>query len=301
MSDFGKGLGSLIPGGRPLTAQPSKPVLPPHEAGEGEVMAVLHVGVELVDPNPRQPRTHFADDKQEELRKSIADYGILEPLLVTEKGGGRFELIAGERRLRAAKAVGLKTVPVIVRHADDLEKLELSLIENLQRQDLNPIEEAEGYRELGDTFGLTQEEIAKRAGKSRESISNALRLLELTGEMQKSVGAGTISPAHARLLLSIDNPRLRQEIFEKIAAKGLTVRETQDLVAPKLRRKRATSKDLAVLADEGRLREVLNTKVQIEKRGERGHITIHFYSDEDYAEMIGRLAGEASEPSRDML
>lgn len=295
MDTFGKGLSSLIPGGRSPAPQPEpiRSVLPVHVPGEGEVMQVLQVSPERVDPNPRQPRIAFNEEKLGELKQSIAQYGILEPLIVTEQDGGRFELIAGERRLRAAKALGLLTVPVVVRHADDLEKLELSLIENLQRQDLNPIEEAEGYRELIEAFGLTQEEAAKRCGKSREAISNALRMLDLPGEMQQAVANGRLTAAHARILLAIDHPRARAEVFNRVKEQGLTVREAQELAAPKLRRKRAAVKDPALAADEARLREALNTKVQIEKRGQRGRIVVQFYGEEDYGELIGKLAGES--------
>ncbi|MDO8505115.1 MAG: ParB/RepB/Spo0J family partition protein [bacterium] len=317
MSDFGKGLGALIPGGAATTTSPHPTsghplphgeresiapplpagegrvrVLPPHEPNEGDVMAILHVAPSQIDPNPRQPRTIFNEEKLEELKNSIAQYGILEPLIVTEKSDGRFELIAGERRLRSANALHFPTVPVVVRHADDLEKLELSLIENIQRQDLNPIEEAEAYRELVEAFGLTQEETAKKAGKSREAISNALRILELPVDMQKAIAMGTITPAHARILLSIDNPRARQEVFQKVTGAGLTVRETQDLASPTIRRKRASMKDPAIVADEARLRESLNTKVQIEKRGQRGRVVIHFYSDEDYGDILGKIISD---------
>ena len=305
MSDFGKGLGALIPGGAAVVPAPHPAsghplpqgegrvkVLPPHIANEGDVMAILHVSPDSIDPNPRQPRTIFNEEKLEELKNSIAQHGILEPLIVTEKPDGRFELIAGERRLRSAKALNFPTVPVVVRHADDLLKLELSLIENIQRQDLNPIEEAEAYRELAETFGLTQEEVAKKAGKSRVAISNAMRILELPIEMQKAIATGTITPAHARILLSIDNPRARQEVFQKVTSARLNVRETQDLASPTIRRKRAVIKDPGIAADEARLRETLNTKVQIEKRGERGRIVIQFYSDEDYRDIIGKMVQE---------
>lgn len=306
MSDFGKGLGSLIPGGASVKSVPHPAsghhipagkglgvrVLPPHTPNEGDEMAVLNVSPDRVSANPRQPRTMFNEEKLEELKQSIAQYGILEPLIVTEKPDGNFELIAGERRLRCAKALKLATVPIVVRHADDLEKLELSLVENIQRQDLNPIEEAEAYRELAETFGLTQEEVAKKSGKSREAISNALRMLELPAEMQKTIATGALTPAHARILLSIDNPRARQEVFQKATGARLTVRETQDLASPAIRRKRAALKDPTLLADEARLRETLNTKVQIEKRGARGRIVIHFYSDEDYGEIVGKIASE---------
>lgn len=283
MDAFGKGLGSLIPG---------SVVLPTHAPDEGDTLVVLQVDPARIDSNPRQPRGAFDEGKLQELTESIREYGILEPLLVTEKSGGRFELIAGERRLRAAKAVGLRAVPVLVRHADDLEKLELSLIENLQRQDLNSIEEAEGYRELGHSFGLTQEEVAKKVGRSRETISNALRLLELPTEMQKAIVAGKISAAHGRTLLAIDSPSAREEVFRRMVGEKLTVREAQEVAAPKIRRKRASLKDPVLLADEMRLRETLNTKVQIEKRGERGRIIVQFYSDEDYGEIVGKLSGE---------
>lgn len=292
MSDFGKGLSSLIPGNFP-SPPPSHPTLPLHAPDEDEVMVVLQVDPERIDPNPRQPRGEFNAGKLQELTESIRDYGILEPLLVTEKPDGRFELIAGERRWRAAKTLKLKTVPVLVRHADDLEKLELSLIENLQRQDLNPIEESEGYRELGAAFGLTQEEIAKRVGKSRGTVSNGLRMLELPVEIQRAIANGTISPAHARILLSIDNPQAQREVFNRMVGEKLTVREAQDIAGPKMHRRRAGLKDPSILADEARLRETLNTKVQIEKRGQRGRILVQFYSDDDYHELIGKISGGA--------
>lgn len=256
-------------------------------------MAVFNVAPERIDPNPRQPRGEFNAEKLQELTESIRDYGILEPLLVVEKSGGRYELIAGERRWRAAVALKLKAVPVLVRQADDLEKLELSLIENLQRQDLNPIEEAEGYRELGHAFGLTQEAIAKRVGKSRETISNGLRMLELAGEIQRAIANSTISPAHARILLGIDNPKARHAVFNRMMGEKLTVREAQDIAGPQMRRKRTALKDPSVLADEARLREALNTKVQIEKRGSRGRILVQFYSEEDYQELVGKISGGA--------
>ncbi|MBI2552015.1 ParB/RepB/Spo0J family partition protein [Candidatus Uhrbacteria bacterium] len=331
MDTFGKGLGSLIPGGvpTPISHPPAPtppshppepplppearlargggqggkllgrgvrggPVLPPHDAKEGDVLRVLTVAPDLVDSNPAQPRTFFDPEKLAELQASIEKHGILEPLIVTEKNDGRFELIAGERRLRAARNLNFAAVPVLVRHADDLERLELSLIENLQRQDLNPIEEAEGYRELIEAFGLTQEEAAKKMGKSRETISNTLRLLELSSEMQKAIGSGRLSIGHARLLLTLDNPKVREEIFRTILEQGLTVKAAETLAAPQVRKKRVGIKDPAVAADEARLREKFNTKVQIEKRGGRGRITMNFYSDEDYAEILGKLAGEDS-------
>ena len=291
MDTFGKGLGSLIPGGAgtPSPAAPARQVLPPHDREEGDTLRVLQVSPELVAPNPAQRRNFFDPEKLTELQASIEKHGILEPLLVTQKPDGRFELIAGERRLRAAKNLGLKRVPLLVRHADDLERLELSLIENLQRQDLNPIEEAEGYRELIEAFGLTQEETARKVGKSRETVSNLLRLLELPGEMQKAIGEGRLSLGHARLLLTIDNPKARVAAFEAILEKGLTLKAAEAFTAPSVRRKSAGAKDPTVAADEVRLREKFNTKVQIEKRGARGHVSIHFYSDEDYGEIIGKL------------
>lgn len=292
MNTFGKGLGSLIPGSPVQPPKPVEPVLPEHQADEGDVLRVLEVSPDQVDPNPNQSRTVFDPEKIKELQDSIDVHGILEPLIVTQKTDGRFELIAGERRLRAAKNLGLPKVPVIVRHADDLERLELSLIENLQRQDLNPIEEAQGYHDLMEGFDLTQEQVAKKIGKSRETVSNILRLLELPGEMQKAVASGKLSNAHARFLLTMDNPREQERLFKKIIIEKLTVRDAQAYAAPKMRRKIAGGKDPSVLADEVRLRETFNTKVQIDKRGQRGRVIVHFYSDEDYGEIIGRLAGD---------
>lgn len=292
MSNFGQGLSSLIPNGSKQPPVPAKHILPEHQSDEGDVLRVLQISPGRIDDNPRQPRTIVDMEKLEDLKNSIVAHGIIEPILVAQKDNGQFELIAGGRRLRAARELGLATVPVMVRHEEDLERLELSLIENLQRQDLNPIEEAEGYHELMEGFGLTQDQVAKKVGRSRETVSNLIRLLELPSEFQKAIASGKLSGAQAKILLSVDNPREREIIFNKTIAQGLTARQTEALATPRMRHRGTTLKNPEVLADENRLRETLNTKVQIEKRGQHGRIIVHFYSPEDYNEIIGKLATE---------
>lgn len=282
---LGRGLSSLIP-----SRKPSLPQVEEHQAGEGDFSKLLFIPPEFIDPNPYQPRDTFPHGSMEELIESIRRHGVLEPLLAVPKKNSRFELISGERRLRAAKALGLKTVPVIVRHAEDLEKLELSLIENLQREDLNPIEEAEGVRRFIDEFNLTQEEVAKRIGKSREVVANALRLLSLPGEMQEAIANRKISPAHGRLLLQVADSQARELLFEQILKNQLTLKEAELAAKDKLRRRsKITIKNLKIADYEESLREKLGTKVSIEKRGKQGKITIYFYSDEELDNIVGLI------------
>lgn len=278
---LGRGLSSLIPPWKqfPQTVKPEM-----NEIGSSEVDTprMFFVSPELIDPNPYQPRDTFPHGSMEELINSVRKYGILEPMIATQKTDGRYELIAGERRLRAAKFLNLKTVPVLLRQADDLEKLELSLIENLQRQDLNSIEEAEGYRQLMDAFNLTQEEAAKRVGKSREAVANALRLLSLPGEMQMAIASGKITATHGRLLLQVENSKERQNLFEQILKGNLTIKEAEIKGGTKIKRRHLLSfKDPKMTGYEESLREALGTKVLVEKRGEKGKIVIEFYSDEE--------------------
>lgn len=259
---------------------------------EGDNSKLFFISPEMIDPNPYQPRDTFPHGSLEELINSIKKHGILEPLLATQKPDGRYELISGERRLRAAKFLNLKTVPVLVRRAEDLEKLELSLIENLQRQDLNPIEEAEGYRQLVDSFNLTQEEAARRVGKSREAVANSLRLLSLPGEMQAAIASGKITATHGRLLLQVGNPKERQGLFEQILKGNLTIKEAELKGGAKIKRRRLLSfKDPKLMGYESSLREALGTKVVVEKRGEKGKIVIEFYSDEELEDIVRLIKG----------
>ena len=215
---LGRGLGALLPSApRPPVSDDTgasnvslKTPFLSHE-GSGVVGAdgvhsdsdrLLHIPPSSIVPNPRQPRHHFADEDLADLKASILEHGIMQPLVVTKRGDGTYELIAGERRLRSAKAVGLKTVPVIVREANDQQKLELALIENIQRADLNAVEEARAYRQLMEDFGLTQEDVAGRVGKSRSQVANTLRLLELPSDMLAAVVEGKITKSHARTLLT---------------------------------------------------------------------------------------------------
>ena len=252
---------------------------------------IWQVPVTDIVPNPFQPRREFHPEELEELIASVKEFGILQPLVVTEKENGMYELIAGERRLRSAREAGLKKVPVIVRTANEQQKLELALIENIQRADLSPIEEAHAYAKLMEEFHLTQERVAERVGKSRSVVANTLRLLNLPAEMQMALADGRISMSMARVLCGMDEVKERKAMYERMLEGGFNVREAEafsrerkgGLVA------KSSLRDANVLAVEEELRRVLGTKVAVQKKGPNGKITIEFYSDEEFKELINRL------------
>ncbi|MEX1253955.1 MAG: ParB/RepB/Spo0J family partition protein [Dehalococcoidia bacterium] len=275
---LGRGLGALIP------------------AGAG---AVDEVDVDLVTPNPHQPRVTMSDESIQELAESIRAHGVIQPLLVSfSEVDGVYQLIAGERRLRAARLAGLRRVPVVVKEAASRELLELALVENLQREDLSPLEEAQAYRRLADEFGLTQEEIAGRVGKSRTAVANTVRLLGLSDEMKASLASGEISEGHARALLGIDDEESRGKAWREVVSRGMTVRGAEEIArrpggagrAPR-RASRLPDPDNAAL--EGRLRAALGTKVELRRsaRG-RGRLVLHFYSDEELDALVARLSND---------
>lgn len=272
---LGRGLSSLIPSKKPSVAvQPQN--LPVFEDGH-----VQYVEITKITPNPKQPREHFSPEKLEELAASIKKHGILQPLVVAPQDD-KFELIAGERRLRAAKMAGLQFLPVIIRKIKEHEKLELALIENLQREDLNPIEEAMGYKRLINEFNLTQDEAGEKVSKSRPAVANALRLLNLPKEIQEAVSRGKISASSGRVLAGISDTKKRDELFRKMLS-GLTVRESEEQVRAKgmSLHTRHPMADPALLDLAEKLRESLHTKVDIKKSGKTGKIIIEFYSDEE--------------------
>jgi len=278
---LGRGLGSLIPQRQSITEQ----VLP--EAHR----EVLEISVKEIRENPHQPRTNFSPSELEDLINSIQEYGIIQPLIVT-RSNGDYELIAGERRLRAARTLGLKTVPAIVRDATEQQKLELALIENIQRQDLNAVEEAIAYKALIEEFNLTQEQVSKRVGKSRSNIANILRLLELPEEILFAIKDGKISKSHARTLLAETDLNKRLELFKKMLDGSVSVREAEARVGGKNISKRSTSKkDPNILAHEKKLREVLGTKVEITDSSGKGKISISYYSREEFLDLLDRLIG----------
>jgi ParB family chromosome partitioning protein len=273
---LGKGLGALIPDKTPLEAEKKK---------------AFHIcGIEEIEPNPFQPRKKFNDAQIQELVESIQEKGILQPLVVRRKGTG-YELIAGERRWRAAQKAGLKEVPIIIKDVTETEVLELSLIENIQRENLNPIEEAEAFRRLMDQFHLTQEEISKRVGKDRATIANALRLLRLPQDIKESLAEGKISVGHARAFLSLESLEKQRIAFKQVLAAGLSVRQTERLVKRLSRKasgsKAAKSPEWDELIEE--LQKSLGTKVRIKGRGNRGRIEIDFYSREELDRLIDLL------------
>ncbi len=245
------------------------------------------IPVSSISPNPYQPRESGEEDLSE-LVASIREKGILEPLIVRKKGRG-YELVAGERRLKAAIQAGLERVPVVIREATDSELLELALIENLQRKDLNPIEEASAYQRLSKEFGLTHEEIARRVGKSRVSITNTLRLLTLPEKARRYLRVGKISAGHARALLSIPSPSIIDKLCDRIVRQGLSVREVEKLTSLKRRKRAEHPKDPHILALEDSLSQTLGTRVRIYRRGKRGRIDIEFYSEEDLDRLISRI------------
>jgi len=284
-SGLGKGLGALI------SAAPSPPSSDP-ESGE----KVQLISLANIVPSPLQPRREFQREALEELVDSIRQRGIIQPLIVRPVNS-RFELIAGERRWRAAKEVGLAEAPAIVRQATDLEVLELSLIENLQRADLNPIEEAQAYARLAGEFGMRQEDIAQKVGKSRASVANAMRLLDLDPQVQTWVVQDLLSVGHAKVLLGLKVHEEQRLLAEKILRQSSTVRTTERMVARQLgklggtrRRKHAEIVSSTALKDlENRLQQHLATHVTIHHGEKRGRIEIEFYGSDDLQRVIGAL------------
>jgi ParB family chromosome partitioning protein len=276
---LGRGLGALIPDGD------SSP-------NTSDDYFLCDIG--LIRPNRFQPRRDFSEGDLEELVSSIREQGILQPLIVRKSEAG-FELIAGERRLRASRRAGLAQVPVVVKVVNDDKLLELSLVENIQRADLNPIEEAEAYHRLITQFNLTQDQAAARVGKSRSAVANFLRLRQLPEQIKESIVAGGLSMGHARALLSSENPAQQLTAWRAVIAKGLSVRETEDLMrrlkaekkAPRVSMKSSDAAHLTGLAED--LARQLGTKVTIRTSGRQGRIEIEFYTNDDLDRLVERL------------
>jgi ParB family transcriptional regulator, chromosome partitioning protein len=290
---LGKGLGALI-GPRAVPLEPPREEIGPRER-------IYQVSLASIVPSRLQPRKDFAAEALQELVDSIRQHGIIQPLIVRQTGG-RYELIAGERRWRAAQELGLSEVPVIIRSANDLEVLELSLIENLQRSDLNPIEEGHGYARLMEEFGMHQEEIASKVGRSRASVANAMRLLDLHPQVQTWVAQAVLSVGHAKVLLGLKNQEEQRAGAETVLRRNLTVRATERLVARHLgvgrrRKTRATETVTpAGIADlQERLQRHLGTHVRLHHGEKRGRIEIDYYGDDDLQRIATAIGLPAAE------
>ncbi|MBU1180695.1 MAG: ParB/RepB/Spo0J family partition protein [Proteobacteria bacterium] len=275
---LGKGLGALIPG---------------IDSGEKESGKHIICDIGLIRPNQYQPRIHFSEKELEELARSIEEKGVIQPLLV-RRDAADFELIAGERRLRAARMAGLTEVPVIIKDVTDSEMLEISIVENIQRENLNPIEEAEAYHRLMTEFSLTQDEASKRVGKSRSAVANLLRLRQLPEQIKASILNGTLSMGHARALLGAETSAQQKTAWMAVISKGLSVRETENLVkrlksqkAPQEKHK--SSDDIYFSSLQEELSRHFGTKIEIKRHGKKGKIEIEFYSNEDLDHLISRL------------
>jgi ParB family chromosome partitioning protein len=305
---LGRGLESLIPpehknhraAGEASPEHPPGRSEPPHVEGP-----VFQVEVEHIEPNPYQPRKVFDEKELKDLASSIAEFGILQPLVVTkiekltDRGTEvRYQLIAGERRLMASKLIGLERVPVVIKSTpEERMKLELAIIENLQRANLNPIESARAYAKLQDQFGLTQREVATRLGKSREVVANTMRLLSLPTYIQEAISQGQLGESQGRLLLAVPNQREQQAMFEDIVRNNLSVRELKQRLGSRMGPSRMSGfVDPQLKNVEEKLCEVLGTKVKVSGQSNKGKITIDFYSPEELQALIDKFF--ASESSR---
>jgi len=285
---LGRGLGSLIPKKAVTEAisEKNKDILA-DDNGE----KILQIPTNSIEPNPQQPRQVFNHQDLEELIESIKKYGIIQPLVVSKSGEG-YQLIAGERRWRSAKIIGLATVPSILREASEQEKLELALIENIQRRDLNPIERAIAYQKLMDEFNLNQEEVAEKMGVSRSGVANTLRFLDLPEEVQKALADEKITEGHAKVIAGLPTEKDKLEFLNKVLQYNFTVRDAEResrQISKKAHNYRRPSKDVFVEEKEDLLRTNLNTKVNIKKQGEAGQIVIDFYSAEELDSIVNRI------------
>jgi len=278
---LGRGLGALIPAKESTAAR-----------GSG----LMEVALDQIAPNPYQPRKTFNEASIEELARSVRTHGIVQPLVVTRAGDNKFKLIAGERRFRAAQKAGLHSVPVVVK--EDItagDALQIALIENIQREDLNPIEEATAYHQLHQEFGLTQEEISKRVGKERSTVANFLRLLKLPESVKKLLASGQLSMGHARALLALESAKKQEQLADRVVKRNLNVRQTEMMASegsPKTDEKKEKEKDVFTRDAEEKLQRTLRTKVDIDRRRRGGVIHIRFASEEDliriYDDIVGR-------------
>jgi len=275
---LGKGLEALIP----VTEEPT--------AG------LTEVPVATITPNPMQPRTALDVEAMEELAASIKEHGLIQPLIVTQQGPERYQLIAGERRWQASRMAGLATVPVIIKEASPQQVLEIALVENIQRADLNPLEEAAAYRQLVEEFGLTQEQVAERVGKSRVAVTNTMRLLRLPAEIRQALADSTIREGHARALLALPTPEAQVVALKTVTSKALSVRQTEELVRrylaepPVEKPKEPVSPETKALEEE--FRETLGTKVNLYRnRKGAGRVVIHFYSEEELQTIYDVIVG----------
>ncbi len=279
---LGKGLGAL---------------LNTDEAIDTALDSQNELKISQIEPNKNQPRTEFDSEKLQTLADSIEKYGILQPIVVKKQDNGFYKIIAGERRWRAAKLAGLTKVPVIIKEYDDRETMEIALIENLQREDLNPFEEARGYRELMDIFSMTQEQVAQKVGKSRSAVANSIRLLSLCDEIKKLVLDKELTVGHVRALLATDNETVQLAAAKKIVEEGLTVRQTEAFIKSMLQEKKEKKKNPVdeelrryLMTLEKRLSDSLGTKVTIQSKKDRGKIEIEYYNNEDF-ERIMKMIG----------
>ena len=293
---LGRGLDALFADAVPVAMTDSTATLktPEKEAAETSESEerVRYLSIHDVRPNSNQPRKTFDEDKISELAESIKANGIIQPIIVRKKGKS-YEIVAGERRWRAAVKAELKEIPCLVRKLSDEQNMLLAIIENMQREDLNPLEEAEGLNQMMSVFGMTQEEVSRSVGKSRPYIANSLRLLKLPEYVKEFISDGSLTAGHGRALVSVENEKLRKTITERIVSEGLSVRETERLVseAGQPTKKRATrkAKNPDLLRVEEDLKEALGTRVNIKHNGKKGKIEIEFFSRDELERLIDML------------
>lgn len=276
---LGKGLSALIP----TSTQTG-------DAGE----PVTEIDVKLIEPNTFQPRRTFDEEKLLELADSIKEHGVVQPIIVRPLNNGKYELVVGERRLRACQKISIGKIPAVIKDFSNKQMIEIALVENIQRQDLNPVEEAFAYKRLMEEFKLTQEEVAKRVSKSRSQIANMVRLLNLPKNVLKYLSQGYITVGHARPLLAIEDEEIQISTVEEIINKQLSVRETENLIKRLIenkdkvitRNKKELEKSPIIIDLESRLRSVCGTKVKIKNKGEKGSIEIEYYSTDDFERIV---------------
>jgi ParB family chromosome partitioning protein len=283
---LGRGLESLIPktiGTKKIKVKSVK---------EDTKKSMIEVDVEKIVPNPYQPRQNFEQEALKELAKSIKEHGILQPLILVRVDDDQYQVLAGERRLKASKLIGLKKVPAIVRTASEQQKLELALVENVQRKNLNPLEEACSFQKLINEFNLTQDSVATKVGKDRSWVSNHLRLFKLPVEVQNALAEEKITMGHAKAILALREEKLQKELFNRIVNEKFSVRETEDQIKKvnvKSHSRKVKVKNAEILELEEKLKNSLSTKVEIKKQGKKGQIAIEFYSAEELYGLVDKI------------